>query len=283
MSNYSHVFQEFRPIVEQSTEDRLYFLEEDRWIGYPAANDLLDQLKGFLTLPKRSRMPNLLVLSKPNNGKTSIINQFFKLYGEGYVNAENNAVKPVIIVQAPVSPDEKALYMAILDKFWVPFRERDPVAKLRYQVVHCLKLYEVKLLIIDEMNSLLCGSPIKQRTVMNAIKYLCNETQIPIVGFGTEEAISVLRTDPQHVSRFRVVNLPLWKLDKDFQAMVNKFEKVLPLKQASKLAEPATVKYLHDITDGNLGNLRTILRDAAKKAVVSGQEFIDRSLLESVK
>ena len=118
MSNYSHVFQEFRPIVEQSNEDRLYFLEEDRWIGYPAANDLLDQLKGFLTLPKRSRMPNLLVLSKPNNGKTSIINQFFKLYGEGYVNAENNAVKPVIIVQAPVSPDEKALYMAILDKFW---------------------------------------------------------------------------------------------------------------------------------------------------------------------
>ncbi len=88
MSNYSHVFQEFRPIVEQSNEDRLYFLEEDRWIGYPAANDLLDQLKGFLTLPKRSRMPNLLVLSKPNNGKTSIINQFFKLYGEGYVNAE---------------------------------------------------------------------------------------------------------------------------------------------------------------------------------------------------
>ena len=58
MSNYSHVFQEFRPIVEQSNEDRLYFLEEDRWIGYPAANDLLDQLKGFLTLPKRSRMPN---------------------------------------------------------------------------------------------------------------------------------------------------------------------------------------------------------------------------------
>ena len=46
-------FKLFRPIVEQSNEDRLYFLEEDRWIGYPAANDLLDQLKGFLTLPKR--------------------------------------------------------------------------------------------------------------------------------------------------------------------------------------------------------------------------------------
>ncbi|WP_436896909.1 TniB family NTP-binding protein [Acinetobacter baumannii] len=283
MSNYPHIFQEFRPIVDQSHEERLYFLEEDRWIGYPAANDLLDQLKGMLTLPKRSRMPNLLVLSKPNNGKTSIINQFFKLYGEGYTNEFNNAVKPVIVVQAPVSPDEKALYMAILDRFWEPFRERDPVAKLRYQVVHCLKLYEVKLLIIDEMNSLLCGTPIKQRTVMNAIKYLCNETQIPIVGFGTEEAVRVLYTDPQHVSRFRVVNLPLWQLDKDFQVIVNKFEKVLPLKQPSRLAEPATVKYLHDITEGNLGNLRSLLREAAKKAIITGQEYIDHQLLESLK
>ncbi|EFF83934.1 TPA: TniB family NTP-binding protein [Acinetobacter baumannii] len=283
MSNYPHIFQEFRPIVDQSNEDRLYFLEEDRWIGYPAANDLLDQLKGMLTLPKRSRMPNLLVLSKPNNGKTSIINQFFKLYGEGYINELNNAVKPVIVVQAPVSPDEKALYMAILDRFWEPFRERDPVAKLRYQVVHCLKLYEVKLLIIDEMNSLLCGTPIKQRTVMNAIKYLCNETHIPVVGFGTEEAVRVLYTDPQHVSRFRVVNLPLWQLDKEFQALVNKFEKVLPLKQPSRLAEPATVKYLHDITEGNLGNLRSLLREAAKKAIISGQEYIDHHLLEDVR
>ena len=60
-----------------------FFLEEDRWIGYPAANDLLDQLKGMLALPKRSRMPNLLVLSKPNNGKTSIINQFLSSMERG--------------------------------------------------------------------------------------------------------------------------------------------------------------------------------------------------------
>ena len=122
----------------------------------------------------------------------------------------------MIVVQAPVS-DEKALYMAILDRFWEPFRERDPVAKLRYQVVHCLKLYEVKLLIIDEMNSLLCGTPIKQRTVMNAIKYLCNETQIPVVGFGTEEAVRVLYTDPQHVAVFVLLTFPYGNLIKSFR------------------------------------------------------------------
>lgn len=85
------------------------------------------------------------------------------------------------------------------------------------------------------------------------------------------------------MSRFRIVTLPLWQLDKEFQAMVNKFEKVLPLKQPSRLAEPATVKYLHGITEGNLGNLRSLLREAAKKAIITGQEYINYQLLESVK
>lgn len=109
---------------------------------------------------------------------------------------------------------------------------------------------------------------------MNAIKYLCNETQIPVVGFGTEEAVRVLYTDPQHVSRFRVVNLPLWQLDKEFQAMVNKFEKVLPLKLPSRLAEPATVKYLHDITEGNLGNLRSLLRKLPRRLSLLGRNTL---------
>ncbi|MFH3651888.1 transposase, partial [Acinetobacter baumannii] len=47
--------------------------------------------------------------------------------------------------------------------------------------------------------------------------------------------------------------------------------------------EPATVKYLHDITEGNLGNLRSLLREAAKKAIISGQEYIDHHLLEDVR
>ena len=69
------------------------------------------------------------------------------------------------------------------------------------------------MLIIDEFHSLLVGTPRLQRQVMNAIKMLCNELQIPIVDVGTKDAIRVLHTYPQHASRFDVAELPTWKLD----------------------------------------------------------------------
>ena len=81
------------------------------------------------------------------------------------------------------------------------------------------------MLIIDEFYSLLVGTPRLQRQVMNAIKMLCNELQIPIVGVGTKDAIRVLHTHPQHASRFDVAELPTWKLDQviDWQSWLGRF------------------------------------------------------------
>lgn len=284
MSDLSHVSEKFRNIAMlPDAKERLLFLEEDRWVGYLRANETIEHLYGLMHIPKRSRMPNALIVSEPNNGKTSLINRFKILYGEGYVDENNNAVKPVIAVQAPASPDEKALYINILDHFWAPYRERDSTLKLRNQVIHFLRISHVRLLIIDEMNSLLGGSAMKQRQVMNAIKYLCNEASIPIVGFGTREAVRVLHTDPQHASRFEVITLPLWTLDSNFQKLLVNFEKILPLRKPSFLAEPEMARLLHAKSGGNLGNLHTILRESAKVAIKSGQEMISKELIEQQK
>ena len=52
------------------------------------------------------------------------------------------------------------------------------------------------MLIIDEFHSLLVGTPRLQRQVMNAIKMLCNELQIPIVGVGTNQTQPIFVEDP---------------------------------------------------------------------------------------
>ena len=121
----------------------------------------------------------------------------------------------------------------------------------------------------------------KQREVMNAIKLLCNELAIPVVGVGTREAVRVLHTDPQHASRFDVVSLPLWELDKDFQRLLAGFEKVLPLKKPSKLHQPETATLLHTISEGNIGNLHRLVVECAIEAIESGKEQIDKSTIES--
>ncbi|MDF5732694.1 MAG: TniB family NTP-binding protein [Rhizonema sp. PD38] len=146
--------------------------------------------------------------------------------------------------------------------------------------VHLFRACHVKMLVLDEFHDLLTGSPIKQREVMNAIKLLCKELTIPVVGVGTREAVRVLHTDPQHTSRFDVMTLPTWVLNKNFQSLLASFESVSPLRKPSKLHQPELALTLHAISDGNIGNLHRLLVECAKDAINNGTEYIDKATIE---
>jgi len=266
-----------------SDEDRLQFLDQPRWVGYGAAHRILETLQGLMHKPKRPRMPNLLIVGDSNQGKTTLIHRFYELCGQGYVDENADPVKPVILAEAPTSADEKSLYCSILERFYAPYRSTDSKTKLRYQVIHLFRQCQVRLLAIDEFHSLLTGTPIKQREVMNAIKFLCNELAIPIVGIGTRDSIRVLHTDPQHASRFDVIALPRWELNKEFQGLLADFESILPLKQRSRLHQPSLAKLLYAISEGNLGNLHRLLVKCATDAIKSGKEVIDQETIEGNK
>lgn len=281
MISYEHIHPDFRHIMGLSDKERIQFMDQPRWISYRTAQQILDTLQGLMHKPQRPRMPNLLIVGDPNNGKTTVVRRFRDLCGQGYVDENADPVKPLILAESPPSADEKGLYISILERFFTPYRASDSTAKLRYQVVHLLRLCHTKILIIDEFHSLLTGSAIKQREVMNALKLLCNELAIPIVGVGSREAVRVLHTDPQHASRFDVITLPTWELNQDFQKLLAGFEKILPLKKASRLHQPESATLLHILSEGNTGNLHRLLVECASEAIKSGDEQIDKSIIES--
>ncbi len=278
---FAHVHPEFRGVMELADEQRLAFLDSPRWIGYERAQLALDTLQALMNKPRQPRMPNLLIVGDPNNGKTTLVQRFQTLCGEGYVNENAEPVKPVIVAQAPPYADEKGLYISILEQFWAPYRASAPAVQLRYQVVHQLRACHVQILVIDEFHSLLTGSAVKQREVMNAIKLLCNEVGIPIVGVGTRDAVRVLHTDPQHASRFDVLPMPLWELNPAFQKLLASFERVLPLKRPSGLSKPEYATIAHAISGGNLGDLHRLLVECARVAITTGEEKITEKILRS--
>lgn len=283
MTNYDHLHQDFVAAMALSSAERIAVMDQPRWIGYTRATEILDVMQGLLNKPQRPRMPNLLIVGDSNNGKTTLIRRFCELCGKSFVDENSNPVRPIILAEAPTSADEKALYISILERFWTPYRATDQIAKLRYQVIHLMRACQVRMLIIDELHSLLAGTAIKQREVMNALKLLCNELCIPIVGVGTREAVRVLHTDPQHASRFDVASLPTWSLDKDFQRLLASFEKVLPLRNPSRLHAPELASKLHSISEGNIGNLHRLLVECAKEAIASGTDQITAEIVEKKK
>lgn len=277
---YKHVHDKFRHIVSLSEQNRIDFLMEQRWVNYDIANIIMKMLLELMKHPKKSRMLNLLIVGDSNNGKTTLIRRFYDEHGSAYVNSDCDAVRPIIIAEAPTTANEKELYISIIERFSVPYSATAPIAKLRFQVIHLCREFHVNMLIIDEIHSLLTGSPKQQRQVMNAIKTLCNELQIPIVGVGTKPAVQVLHIDPQHASRFDVAELPMWKLDKNFQNLLFQLEGVLPLKVASKIYKSEKATKIHVISGGNLGNVHRLLIECTKEAISSGTEEITMDILQ---
>lgn len=69
------------------------------------------------------------------------------------------------------------------------------VTTLRQRTRVTTRQLEVRMLVIDEIHSILAGTFREQRIVLNAIRFLANDLRISLVCVGTREAKQALMTD----------------------------------------------------------------------------------------
>ncbi|MBL8467762.1 TniB family NTP-binding protein [Methyloversatilis discipulorum] len=258
------------------------FIDEDRWVPYSAAKEIVDELVELLRMPRRNKMDCLVIVGESNIGKTQLIRQFVKEHGQPYA-AGDETIFPVVLVESPATPSEKGLLMAILESMKAPYSGRDNREKLKYQVENLFARCKVKMLIIDEFHSMGRGSPLKKQEALNIIKSLCNVLSLPIVGVGTSDVESFLSVDKQMESRFQTRRLRRWEANRDFQKLLSGFEQTLPLRNASNLKNGGSAELLFELCKGNLGDLHRFLRKCAKHAIQTGAEVIDVNLIKEVR
>jgi DNA transposition AAA+ family ATPase len=282
MTEPAHLSERARIALSLPDNQRIERIRRARWIGYTRAQAILTKLEDLLAYPRQPRMPNLLLYGETGNGKTFIVNRFVQRHPADD-NPEGEAASvPVLAIQAPPLPSESRLYDAILEALFAPYKSRDQVAKKQFQVLRLLRAVNTRMVIIDELHHALVGPANQQRVVMNALKYLSNELQIPLVGVGTREAIRAIQADPQLASRFHRVELTTWRMDREYRKLLASFERMLPLKQPSQLHKEPLATQLLAMTEGTIGELSTLLKAAAISAVRSGIEHIDAEVLAAV-
>lgn len=278
----SHLLAKAAAYLDRPDEERINYIRSPRWIGYDAANSILERLESLLTHPKTHRMPNLLIVGNTNNGKTMLVKRFCSRHPPEDNKEGQSFVVPVLFVQAPPVPDEGRFYNAILDLLFAPYKPSDRVDRKQFQSIKLMREVGLRMLIIDEVQHILAGNLTRQRTFLNVIKFLGNELEIPIVGVGTKDAFRALQTDTQLANRFDHAKLPRWKNGDDFIRLLMTFEQMLPLRQPSMLDEPALADRIYSMSEGYIGEISRLLVEAAVAAVKTGREVIDKRLLESI-
>lgn len=277
-----HLLQKAAAYLERPDAERITYIRSPRWFGYPLAQQILEQLENLLTHPKSHRMPNLLIIGDTNNGKTMLVKRFCNRHKPDDNPEGEAAVVPVLFVQAPPMPDESRFYNAILELLFAPYKPGDRADRKQFQAIKLLKAVGLKILVIDEIHHILAGTMTKQKVFLNVIKYLGNELEVPIVGVGTRDAFRAIQTDPQLSNRFDRVLLPRWSNDEEYLSLLATFERAIPLRHPSNLVDGALADKIYSMSEGYLGEISSLVVDAAVKAVETGQEQIDKKILDRI-
>ncbi len=274
-----NLIKEAQEYLEKSDKERIQYCKKDHWIGYKAVVKLLEILEDKFDDPPQMRHEGLLIYGDSNNGKTAILKKMYTLHKSELIPIEKEDVItyeiPIIYFQAPTIPDESRLYSLILDELCVPHKPVEKVSVKLKLVQHYLKKLGTRMILVDEIHNALTGNLNKQRTFINDLKQLSNSLSLTIVLAGTREAHSALSIGSETESRFPSIELPRWNNDRKYRSFVATYERCLPLKEASNMADsPEIMNALFHQSEGLIGKTVNLLKKAAVKAIKSKREYI---------
>ncbi len=260
---------------------RIARIDRDRWIGYSRARDGFEGLERLLRAERRQRPDNLLIVGASNNGKTAIARRFIARMLPPENPAAPRSNIPVTLIQAPNGPRIPQMLTAIRAALGQPSGRRETTAQLRIEVYRIIRAVGLRLLLIDDLHNIrgAGGAPL-----LVELRELGSAAGISLGCFATREIAYALRQDDQLANRFDLMTLPRWQIDDpDYWRLLHTYARRLPLRSASNLADPKLAAHILVRSDGLIGAVTRLLRQAAVQAVRSGHERIDREMLDQVR
>lgn len=280
---YPHLLAHIDELADADDRTRIRAIQAGVWIGYSRAREILEQMELLLDHPRIDRMPNMLLVAPTNNGKTQILRRFLDKHPPNPNPEGDVTITPVVFVMAPPTPDIGDLCVRILEAVGAPYKEIGTPAERIRTVKKILGGIGTRVLMIDDIQHMLSGGPVKQREFRNAIKDLGNALKMPIVAAGIEEAYTVFATDPQLSNRFPPETLPTWGLDLETGRFLETLERHLPLRKPSGLKAPELVQQIVFMSEGTIGEMHTLVKKAAIDSIKKGTEAISLEILKGLR
>lgn len=278
----THLHPGVRQLALADDAVRLEALRSKRWITHQPAAQVLASLTEIFEQPAGDRMENLLLVAESGMGKTMLLRKFQRDHARPVDTAAGVQPHPVVLLLMAEDPSEEAFFVQILKAVGAPIdlsRRRHRVG-LRETSFRILREVGTRMLMIDEINSILVGSARQQRYFLQLLRFLSNELQVAIVCAGVPEARFALLSDPQLRSRVADVALEPWTAGPELQAFVTMLVQGLPLRQPSPVDNARLRQLLVARSGGITLSICRALERAGAAAIRNGQERIDLAALE---
>ena len=270
-----------RPVALLEAEARIAHIRAERWIQHAAADRLLGYLQEAFDQPPRERMENVLLLGESGMGKTMLIRKFERQNAACFDDATGVQRRPVVVMLMPPQPTEPEFFNRVLEAIEAPsagFWSHG--GQVRTSATRLLREVGTRVLVIDEINSVLAGTARQQRLFLQLLRFLSNDLRLALVGVGVPEARHALLSDAQLHSRFSDIELPPWAPGEDLRDFVSRLVWSLPLRRPSPVDSAKLRAKLAERSGGvTLGICKAVER-AAIAAIHTGQERIEAASFE---
>jgi len=277
---YPHLHPAVRGLADEDDAARIAHIRAKRWIEHRPASVLLEMLDEVFDQPSSERMENLLILGESGMGKTALVNAFERRHAVPWDEAHGLQKRPVLVVLMPPDPTEAALFAQVLAALGMPPSMAGPASSWSREVAfRVLREVGTRVLVLDEINSVLAGTPRQQRLFLQLLRFVSNELRVALVCTGVPEARHALMSDAQLRSRFAEVELGAWTACADLQELVNRVVQGFPLRRPSPVDG---VKVRRLLVERSGGITLHIYRALERAAIAAVRDRTERVCLEGL-
>ncbi len=266
-----------------SEYERINIIQREQTLIHPAFCKAMNHVMWMVKHHPKDRAPGLIVSGPNGSGKTTFGNVMLQQYALLPPSASLENKKPcAVMISLSGLTTMRAVYGRILESINAPVNGYQRIADREIIVMRTLRLINCRLLILDEVQDLLKATVREQQRVLDAIKFIMWSLKIPVVALGTERTARAFDADSHLQARFEEIGFPHWACDDNLLDLLASIEEMLPLRGVVKLRTQEMVERILELSDGCLGVIFEVIRNAAIEAIATSKETLTVDSLRSI-
>ncbi|AYR23368.1 TniB family NTP-binding protein [Herbaspirillum rubrisubalbicans] len=267
-----------------SVPERRRIILADKWFNYDGARELMAHMEWLYEHPTVDRPPNMLLTGDSNSGKSALLKRLMSKYPSRYDPNDSADYVPILRIDMPTSCPPVKLFLAeFISALRLPLLSNATAVTMKAQMDRVLPKLGTKIIIIDEFQTILNGSPKAAINIRDELTLLSNRYRLPIILTGMDSARTVMRGDPQLDNRFEKFQIKRITDQKTAGAIVKKWLGECPLQKRSTIDFWLLTDHVIRNSGGLIGHMMAFLQRASEFAIDSGEESFTENTLRKMR